>query len=199
MSEQQIDFKVVMLGNASVGKTCLLVRFLHNSFGSTTSTIGASFAVKNMEKEGSTYTLGLWDTAGLERYNSLSAFYCRNAGCAIVCYDICDRSSFEGVEKWVSTLRSSSPDPNCITVIVGNKQDLAEEGERAVSQDEGEKLKERLKAHAFIETSSKTGYQVEEVFDTIATYVHTSGASQDSNGSSISSRRRNNNSGGSCC
>jgi len=77
-----------------VGKTCLVYRYLYNTFGETISTIGASFAMKKIEANGRPCNLGIWDTAGQERFDSLSSFYCRGARAAIICFDLTDRSVY---------------------------------------------------------------------------------------------------------
>eukprot|EP01080_Neovahlkampfia_damariscottae_P007912 gene7912-12380_t len=168
-SNKKVDLKVVLLGDSGVGKTCLLVRFLHGSFGNTTATIGASFATKVVNSGEKTYSLGLWDTAGQERYDSLSSFYCRGAGCAIIAYDITTQSSFKNVQKWVSKLRTSQPDKDCFIILVGTKLDCCKDDKipRAVETDMAEKMKEQIGAIAFVETSAKTGENVETVFEHI--------------------------------
>lgn len=172
--QQNVDLKVVLLGDSSVGKTCLLVRFLNNSFGNTAATIGASFAVKNVIKDGEQYTLGLWDTAGQERYNSLSSFYCRGAGCAIICFDICKRQTFENVESWVDKLRSSSPDKGCFIVLVGAKLDMVlDEGvQREVTEQQARDFAKRIGADVYFDTSAKSGHNVNAVFEHIVGKLH---------------------------
>mmetsp|Transcript_37875 Transcript_37875/g.126724 ORF Transcript_37875/g.126724 Transcript_37875/m.126724 type:complete len:162 (-) Transcript_37875:354-839(-) len=97
-----VDLKLVLLGQPGVGKTCLVYRYLYNTFGETISTIGASFAMKKIESNGRPCNLGIWDTAGQERFDSLSSFYCRGARAAIICFDLTDRASFECLQsKWV--------------------------------------------------------------------------------------------------
>ena len=179
--QQTVDIKVVILGDSGIGKTCLLVRFLKNQYGSTTATIGASFAVKNIQRNGEVYTLGIWDTAGQERYNSLSSFYCRSAGCALVCYDITSKDSFNSLDNWLEKLYSSGPGEDCFTILVGLKLDLAEQSEenfvnessdtdsakREVSTEEAREKAEKMGAIAFFETSAKSGDNVHSVFETI--------------------------------
>ena len=96
-------FASLFTGQPGVGKTCLVYRYLYNTFGETISTIGASFAMKKVELDGGRpCNLGIWDTAGQERFDSLSSFYCRGARAAIICFDLTDRASFECLQsKWV--------------------------------------------------------------------------------------------------
>merc|ERR1711998_300853 len=79
---ETVDLKLVLLGQPGVGKTCLVYRYLYNTFGETISTIGASFAMKKVDAGGVSCNLGIWDTAGQERFDSLSSFYCRGARAA---------------------------------------------------------------------------------------------------------------------
>jgi small GTP-binding protein len=86
------DLKLVLLGDMATGKTCLVQRFLHETWTENPlSTIGASFAVKKMDAEGRSCVLGIWDTAGQERFDSLSSFYCRGARAAVICFDLTNR------------------------------------------------------------------------------------------------------------
>ena len=96
-------FASLFTGQPGVGKTCLVYRYLYNTFGETISTIGASFAMKKVELDGGRpCNLGIWDTAGQERFDSLSSFYCRGARAAIICFDLTDRASFECLQqKWI--------------------------------------------------------------------------------------------------
>jgi len=122
-----VDLKLVLLGQPGVGKTCLVYRYLYNTFGETISTIGASFAMKKIESNGRPCNLGIWDTAGQERFDSLSSFYCRGARAAIICFDLTDRASFECLQsKWVKKVLDEA-EPGCHICIVGTKLDLVQE------------------------------------------------------------------------
>jgi GTPase SAR1 family protein len=99
----------------------------------------------------------------------LSSFYCRGAGCAIIAYDITTQSSFKNVQKWVTKLRTSQPDKDCFIILVGTKLDCCKDDKipRAVEYEMAEKMKEQIGAIAFVETSAKTGENVETVFEHI--------------------------------
>ena len=103
MFGRRVTFVCVRAGQPGVGKTCLVYRYLYNTFGETISTIGASFAMKKVDTDsGRPCNLGIWDTAGQERFDSLSSFYCRGARAAIICFDLTDRTSFECLQqKWI--------------------------------------------------------------------------------------------------
>eukprot|EP00908_Phaeocystis_cordata_P008270 Transcript_18930.p2 GENE.Transcript_18930~~Transcript_18930.p2 ORF type:complete len:234 (-),score=41.77 Transcript_18930:1207-1908(-) len=135
---ETVDLKLVLLGQPGVGKTCLVYRYLYNTFGETISTIGASFAMKKVEANGRACNLGIWDTAGQERFDSLSSFYCRGARAAIICFDLTDRSSFDSIQaKWIKKVADEAEN-GCHICLVGTKADLVQMqmATRAVSTQE---------------------------------------------------------------
>ena len=155
-------------GQPGVGKTCLVYRYLYNTFGETISTIGASFAMKKVDSGGRLCNLGIWDTAGQERFDSLSSFYCRGARAAIICFDLTDRASFECLQtKWIRKVNDEA-EQGCHMCIVGTKLDLIQAGQatRAVRTEEVEALAQAHKAHVF-ETSAKQGEGVAPIFECI--------------------------------
>ncbi|NP_001084603.1 uncharacterized protein LOC414556 [Xenopus laevis] len=169
MSGQRVDVKVVMLGKESVGKTSLVERYVHHRFlhGPCQNTIGAAFVAKTMYVEGRSLTLGIWDTAGSERYEAMSRIYYRGAKAAIVCYDLTDASSFERVKFWVNELQNL--EEHCRIYICGTKSDLLENDKslRQVDFHDVQDFAEEIKAHV-CETSSKTGQSVDELFQKVA-------------------------------
>uniref|UniRef100_A0A8C8FEJ2 Ras-related protein Rab-24 n=1 Tax=Oncorhynchus tshawytscha TaxID=74940 RepID=A0A8C8FEJ2_ONCTS len=104
----RVDAKVVMLGKESVGKTSLVERYVHHRFlvGPYQNTIGAAFVAKPIQVGDKVVTLGIWDTAGSERYEAMSRIYYRGARAAIVCYDLTDTSSFQRARFWVKELQN---------------------------------------------------------------------------------------------
>jgi len=116
----KVDVKVVLLGKTSVGKTCLVERFLHGKFkDNTVATVGAAFGAKKLTIKGKEITLGIWDTAGQERYESMSRIYYRSAKAALICYDLSDKKSFEKVQFWIDELVAN--EEGCSIYIVGTK------------------------------------------------------------------------------
>lgn len=172
----KVDLKVILLGCSSVGKTCLINRYIKDEFGNVKNTIGASFALKNWNN----FNMGIWDTAGQEKYTSLSGFYTRGAGAAILTYDVTCKQSFDELERYIKLLDSA--DPNCYVVLVASKVDLLEEFNdkhnnssdsnptellpRAVPIATG-KAFAAAHGYGFFETSAKTGLNVAAVFDDI--------------------------------
>ncbi|XP_066197591.1 ras-related protein Rab-24 isoform X3 [Saccopteryx leptura] len=169
MSGQRVDVKVVMLGKEYVGKTSLVERYVHDRFlvGPYQNTIGAAFVAKVMSVGDRTVTLGIWDTAGSERYEAMSRIYYRGAKAAIVCYDLTDSSSFERAKFWVKELRNL--EESCQIYLCGTKSDLLEEDRRRRRVDfhDVQDYADNIKAQLF-ETSSKTGQSVDELFQKVA-------------------------------
>uniref|UniRef100_A0A8C7QJQ5 Ras-related protein Rab-24 n=1 Tax=Oncorhynchus mykiss TaxID=8022 RepID=A0A8C7QJQ5_ONCMY len=122
----RVDAKVVMLGKESVGKTSLVERYVHHRFlvGPYQNTIGAAFVAKPIQVGDKVVTLGIWDTAGSERYEAMSRIYYRGARAAIVCYDLTDTSSFQRARFWVKELQNC--DKHCKIYLCGTKIDLIE-------------------------------------------------------------------------
>merc|ERR1712079_654562 len=158
-------FKLVFLGEQSVGKTSLITRFMYDSFDNTyQATIGIDFLSKTMYLEDRTVRLQLWDTAGQERFRSLIPSYIRDSTVAVVVYDITNANSFHQTSKWIDDVRTERGS-DVIIMLVGNKTDLSEE--KRVSTDEGERKAKELNV-MFIETSAKAGYNVKQLFRRVA-------------------------------
>eukprot|EP01119_Soliformovum_irregulare_P003974 TRINITY_DN149_c0_g1_i1.p1 TRINITY_DN149_c0_g1~~TRINITY_DN149_c0_g1_i1.p1 ORF type:complete len:224 (-),score=42.08 TRINITY_DN149_c0_g1_i1:174-845(-) len=158
-------YKLVFLGDQSVGKTSIITRFMYDTFDSTyQATIGIDFLSKTMYLEDRTVRLQLWDTAGQERFRSLIPSYIRDSSVAVVVYDITNRSSFLNTAKWIDDVRTERG-TDVVMMLVGNKTDLADK--RQVSVEEGEA---RAKEHEimFIETSAKAGFNIKALFRKVA-------------------------------
>ncbi|KAI8329908.1 rab protein 6 [Blakeslea trispora] len=154
-------FKLVFLGEQSVGKTSLITRFMYDTFDNTyQATIGIDFLSKTMYLDDRTIRLQLWDTAGQERFRSLIPSYIRDSSVCVVVYDITSRNSFSNTSKWIDDVRAERG-LDVIIVLVGNKTDLNER--RQVTVDEGEKKAKEYNI-MFIETSAKAGYNVKALF-----------------------------------
>ncbi|CAL8267105.1 unnamed protein product [Merluccius merluccius] len=169
-------FKLVFLGEQSVGKTSLITRFMYDSFDNTyQATIGIDFLSKTMYLEDRTIRLQLWDTAGQERFRSLIPSYIRDSAAAVVVYDITNVNSFQQTTKWIDDVRTERGS-DVIIMLVGNKTDLADK--RQVSIEEGERKAKELNV-MFIETSAKAGYNVKQLFRRVAAALPGMDATQD--------------------
>jgi len=186
--------KLVLLGEAAVGKSSLVMRFVNNDFQENKEpTIGAAFLTQKCNLPTRTIKFEIWDTAGQERFASLAPMYYRNAQAALVVYDITKPSSLIKAQHWVAELHRQAS-PGIVIALVGNKSDLAATGDDlaedadAAPAAEGETEEEdgadarrvpskAAKAYAdeesllFFETSAKTGQNVAEVFTAIANAI----------------------------
>ena len=161
-------FKVLLLGDAGVGKTSLMWRFSEDVFNKTyISTIGIDFKLRTIEVQGKRVRLQVWDTAGQERFHAISVSYYRTAVGIMLVYDITRRRSFENIAKWLRNIDEHAKE-DVIKLLIGNKCDL--HGPRAVKREEGEKLAEEYDM-SFFETSAKENESIEEAFECIAKEV----------------------------
>lgn len=166
----RVDLKVVLLGNAAVGKTSLLERFVNERFNETLSyqnTIGAAFAAKQIEINGKNLVMGIWDTAGNERYDAMTKIYYRGAKAAIVCYDVTKPSTFQKAKFWVRELRDVEEE--CKIYLCGTKKDILSNSDIITTPDIDtvQNYASGIQAKFFL-TSSKTGENVVELFTEIA-------------------------------
>lgn len=161
-------FKYIIIGDSSVGKSNILMRYSENQFTEEhQATLGAEFGAKNIEFNKLVYRLQIWDTAGQENFRSITRAYYKNSVCAIVVYDITNRQSFMNVQDWIDDVRSQSP-KTVFIVLVGNKIDL--EDKRKVTFNEGSKFASK-NGLMFMEASAKTGKGIEDVFKKSATEI----------------------------
>ena len=159
-----ISLKVVFLGDTSVGKSCLAVRFIKNEFFEFQEpTIGAAFLGKTINVNDKKYKFEIWDTAGQERYRSLAPMYYRGAKAAVIVYDITDEDTFKGAKTWVSEIKKKSE--NCLILLVGNKVDLTMNRKVDIHM-----VKDFVENNniIYMESSAKTGLNVDKIFTTIA-------------------------------
>ncbi|KAK6464376.1 ras family-domain-containing protein [Scheffersomyces coipomensis] len=162
-------YKIVFLGDQSVGKTSLITRFMYDTFDETyAATIGIDFLSKTMylDDNKTTIRLQLWDTAGQERFRSLIPSYIRDSHVAVICYDITNKKSFNNLDKWIKDVKLERGD-DVIIVLVGNKSDLSND-KRQVTIDDVEKLHRTIGSKFYIETSTKANHNVKLLFKKIA-------------------------------
>ena len=161
-----LTYKLVLLGDAGVGKTALAVQFVKGQFSEfTESTIGASFMNRQVTLPNNTIVkFQIWDTAGQERFHSLAPMYYRGAQAAVVVYDLTNRSSLDKAIEWVRELHQQG-DPDVVVALVGNKKDLSVE--RQIT-NEGKNYADENGISIYCETSAKTADGVTDLFTHIA-------------------------------
>ncbi|XP_076605321.1 ras-related protein Rab-15-like [Chaetodon auriga] len=166
--QYDVLFRLLLLGDSGVGKTCMLRRFTESEFDPAhISTIGVDFKMKTLDIDGVKVRIQIWDTAGQERYQTITKQYYRRAQGIIFVYDITSKTSFQHLAKWASDVDEYAPDM-VQRILVGNKSD--EEQMRQVTKDQGSKLAETY-GMEFFETSASTSSNISESFTRMAELV----------------------------
>ena len=155
-------YKILLLGDSSVGKSCLLLRYCDDSFQDIhLATIGLDFRLKTINLENNKKIKAqIWDTAGQDRFRAITKNYYRGANGILLIFDITDRSSFEHIRNWIEQIKEEAPE-QIIIYLVGNKID--NENNRVVTNEEAKKLAEEFKLK-YYETSAKNSINVETTF-----------------------------------
>jgi len=158
-------FKILLIGDSGVGKSCLLLRYTDNTFSENFfSTIGVDFKIKDVAVDGEIVKLHIWDTAGQERFKTITSSYYRGSHGIFLVYDITDRVSFKNIKVWVDEIKKFTMGESIMLFLVGNKKD--QEESRAVDASEGQDLADQLEAK-FLETSAKDRVNVDQIFTEI--------------------------------
>ncbi len=154
-------FKILVIGESSVGKTCLLLRYTEDTFNAShLATIGIDFKLKELMIDDKLIKLQIWDTAGQDRYKSITKTYYKGSQGIVLVYDVTSMDTFEKIQHWIKQIENNAS-RNVKKVLVGNKCDKEE---RQVSTEQGQKLADE-KGIKFFETSAKTNENVKEMFE----------------------------------
>ena len=160
--KSQHTFKLVLLGDSSVGKTSITRRMITNTFSEfQDSTIGASFITKHVETSKENINYEIWDTAGQERYRSLAPMYYRGAHCVFLVFDLTNRDSYDAIKNWEKEIKNNAKDV-VLTILIGNKSDLCVS--RQMPEREVEEYAESISAK-YYETSAKSGIRINTIQD----------------------------------
>ncbi|CAL1292039.1 unnamed protein product [Larinioides sclopetarius] len=161
-------YKILVLGDSNVGKTCIVHRFCDETYYDTyISTIGIDFKQKIVNLDGMPIKLQIWDTAGQERFRTLTTAYYRGAMGILVMYDVTNMDSFNHLSYWFRNVEENAS-PDVVKVLVGNKCDSS--NLRVVDQDQGRKIAESCDV-PFFECSCKEGINIDEIFMTVARMI----------------------------
>ena len=168
-------YKIIIIGDTSVGKTALLSKYLKGIFPtSPLSTVATEFATKIIQiKEGGYIKAQIWDTAGEEKYKSITYHHYKKSVGGLIVYDITKRATFESVKNWYNDLINKA-EKGCIIALVGNKLDLVERNERKreVSQEEAQSYAEDNHM-LYYETSAYNGNNINDIFEDLMQTIYT--------------------------
>lgn len=175
-------FKIVLVGDSGVGKSNLLSRFTRDNFTTDEkSTIGVEFATRIITMpDGKKIKAQIWDTAGQERYRAITTAYYRGALGAMLVYDCTKASSFENIPRWLRELKDHA-NRDIVLMMVGNKVDLCVDNQRAVTEDQAKAMALELDIPC-VETSAKTGLNVDQAFTHVIEKIYTNAQSNRKDG-----------------
>ena len=169
MSSYSPIYKVILVGDSGVGKTCLLSMYVKGFCEQTIPTIAVEFCTKEIELyDGTKIKVQLWDTAGQERFKSLAMTYYRKAFGILLLFDVTKKSSFIACKNYLEEVRNNS-DRQCVIYLVGNKIDL--ENEREITKEEAENFA-RIENIKYIETSAVKNMKVNEAFTSLLNNIY---------------------------
>ncbi|KAE8576820.1 hypothetical protein XENTR_v10004330 [Xenopus tropicalis] len=161
-----LTFKVMLLGDSGVGKTCFLMQFRDGAFlsGAFLATVGIDFRYKIVTVDGLKVKLQIWDTAGQERFRSVTHAYYRDAQALLLLYDITSKTSFDNIRAWLTDIHEYAQ-KDVVIILLGNKNDM--DAARIIETEDGESLAKEYGV-PFMETSAKSGVNVELAFLAVA-------------------------------
>ena len=190
----EITLKILLLGDSSVGKSSLMLRFTDNTFEENFgSTIGAEFKNKDIQINDEKIKLHILDTAGQERYRSVAKNFIRKVGGIIFVFDLSNNDSFENIKDWLMT--ADDANNNYQKILVGNKLDIPE---RKIDKERAEKFSKKYNMKYF-ETSAKEGTNVELIFKEIAELILSNKPEKEDNNNTSILSNQSNNSKKHCC
>ena len=169
MSED-IVYKVLLLGDSTVGKTCFLLRYCDKSFQDAhLSTIGLDYRLRTMTlKNNKTIKFQIWDTAGQDRFRAITKNYYKGANGIILIYDVTNSQTFENVKNWITQIKEEAS-KNVVIYLAANKIDVADDL-KVITPEEGQKMADEYHM-PFFETSAKEGININEIFEDIVEKV----------------------------
>ncbi|KAM9797979.1 ras-related protein Rab-42b [Neosynchiropus ocellatus] len=173
LSLWQYQFRIIMLGDSTVGKSSLLKRYTENTFLETIDeTVGVDFYVNFLEVAPDVRVkLQFWDTAGQERFRSVTRSYYRNSAGGLLVFDMTNRASFDHIKDWHSEVSERIEPEKILFILVSHKSDRDAHGERVVSREEAEKLAGQLGV-PYVEASARTNHNVKETFELLARRIY---------------------------
>ena len=164
------SYKVLLLGNSYVGKTCILLRFSEDTYKDDYEvTIGLNYRIKTLKIDNNPIRMQIWDTSGEEKFKAIAKNFYRGAHGVLLIYDICEKNSFLDVKSWIEQIIENTDNDDLVMILCGNKCDM--EKERNISKNEGENLANSYKI-PFFECSAKENINIDEIFNTMAKNIY---------------------------
>ena len=164
------SYKVLLLGNSYVGKTCILLRFSEDSFSDHYElTIGLNYRIKTLNVDNNPIKMQIWDTSGEEKFKAIAKNFYRGAHGVILIYDVCEKNSFLDVKSWIEQIIENTDNDEIVMLLCGNKSDKVKE--RIISTEEGENLAKNY-GLPFFECSAKNNININEIFNTMAQNIY---------------------------
>ncbi|XP_013110677.2 ras-related protein Rab-26 isoform X1 [Stomoxys calcitrans] len=175
--DDTVNHKTILLGDSGVGKTSFLVKYNTGEFrlGSFSATVGIALTNKVVVVDGTRVKLQIWDTAGQERFRSVTHAYYRDAHALLLLYDVTNKTTYDNIRAWLCEIRDCAQE-DVVIVLIGNKADCSS-SDRQVKREDGERLAREHNV-PFMETSAKTGLNVELAFQTVARQLKSRGYDQ---------------------
>mmetsp|Transcript_96413 Transcript_96413/g.152490 ORF Transcript_96413/g.152490 Transcript_96413/m.152490 type:complete len:214 (-) Transcript_96413:38-679(-) len=181
-------YKMVLIGDATVGKTCLLSRYMKGEMPKAShATIGVEFATRTVQvASGKVVKVQIWDTAGQERYRAITSAHYRNAAGALLVYDVTNLDSFNNCEKWLADVRNGAG-PNVLIELVGNKVDLVEGSKASDRKVPLDNASEFAQQHGLrsMEASAASGQNVDQIFQHLIQEIHDRNPSAQQNAAGV--------------
>ena len=170
-NEELINYKIILVGDSGVGKTCILMRAVNNKFSENyQATIGFEFLLMYFQVNNIKIKLQIWDTCGQEMYRSLIQGFYRNTTATILVFSKTNRSSFDNLGMWIKDIKNNTEQDMPI-FLVGNKCD-EEKKKVEVNKEEAEEFSKQYNLKYFCESSAKTGYNINQIFEEVAKVVY---------------------------
>ena len=170
-NEELLNYKIILVGDSGVGKTCIIMRAVNNKFTDTyQATVGFEFFLMYFQVNNVKIKLQMWDTCGQEIYRSLIQGFYRNTTATILVYSKTNRSSFDNLGMWIKDIKNNTEQDMPI-LLIGNKCD-EENRNIVVTKEEGEEYSKQYNLKYFNETSAKNGYNINEIFEEVAKIVY---------------------------
>ncbi|EGW34925.1 uncharacterized protein SPAPADRAFT_133146 [Spathaspora passalidarum NRRL Y-27907] len=188
-NEYDYLFKLLLIGDSGVGKSCLLLRFADDTYTPDyISTIGVDFKIRTIELDGKTIKLQIWDTAGQERFRTITSSYYRGAHGIIIVYDVTDQESFNNVKQWLQEIDRYATG-GVMKLLVGNKADLSDK--KIVEYTAAKEFADALDI-PFLETSALSSTNVEQAFYTMARQIKAQMTSNTNSGNAGNAKGKSN-------